>query len=221
MSNSNIKVLVDRNDIVSIADAVRSKNGTTEEMTLGQIVTGIEEISGGSSGEDEPYVKITSSSDGTTVKLCGFTEIPDDYFSGWTKLLSVDFSGSPALTKIGRRVFKDCTSLVLTSLPASVNNIAASAFEGCTGLVHVEIGAATLGQTAFKNCTGLESVWIRSTCTSISAGLGSFSPFVGCSNLNTIYSETSGKLSGWGNYWNNISSGGKANVVYNTTTCPW
>ena len=46
--SENTKVLADRNDIVAIADAVRSKLDTTDEMTLGGIVAGINSIGGGS-----------------------------------------------------------------------------------------------------------------------------------------------------------------------------
>lgn len=41
---STIKVIADRDEIVAIADAVRSKTGTTDEMTLGGIVSGINGI---------------------------------------------------------------------------------------------------------------------------------------------------------------------------------
>lgn len=47
----NIKVIADRSEIVAIADAVRSKLNTTNQMTLGEIATNISNISGsGSSG---------------------------------------------------------------------------------------------------------------------------------------------------------------------------
>lgn len=42
---SDIKIIAERSDIVAIADAVRAKNGTTSEMTLGQIIDSIDNIS--------------------------------------------------------------------------------------------------------------------------------------------------------------------------------
>lgn len=42
------KVICEREDIVAIADAVRNKNGGADEMTLGGIVSGINDISTGS-----------------------------------------------------------------------------------------------------------------------------------------------------------------------------
>lgn len=47
MSDTNIKILADREDIVAIADAVRNKTGTSGEMTLGGIASGINNISTG------------------------------------------------------------------------------------------------------------------------------------------------------------------------------
>ena len=44
---SNVKILADREDIVAIADAVRSKTGISEKMTLGEIASGINGITGG------------------------------------------------------------------------------------------------------------------------------------------------------------------------------
>jgi len=47
------KVIVDREDMVSIADAVRSKTGTTAEMSIPEIVVGIEGITGGTSSASD------------------------------------------------------------------------------------------------------------------------------------------------------------------------
>ena len=41
---SDIKVIADRDEIVAIADAVRNKTGTTGEMTLSGIATGVNSI---------------------------------------------------------------------------------------------------------------------------------------------------------------------------------
>ena len=43
---ANIKVITDRENIVAIADAVRSKIGTTNELTLGEIASSISSITG-------------------------------------------------------------------------------------------------------------------------------------------------------------------------------
>jgi hypothetical protein len=43
--SENIKVIVERSDMVSIADAVRNKTGRSDEMTVDQLITGINNIS--------------------------------------------------------------------------------------------------------------------------------------------------------------------------------
>lgn len=42
--SENIDIITRKENIVAIADAVRAKNGTTAEMTLGEIVSSIESI---------------------------------------------------------------------------------------------------------------------------------------------------------------------------------
>lgn len=49
---SNIKVIADRDDIVAIADAVRAKTNSSDEMTLSGIVDGINDIEGGTDTSD-------------------------------------------------------------------------------------------------------------------------------------------------------------------------
>lgn len=44
------KVICEREDIVAIADAVRNKTGNSDEMTLGEIASGINGIEAGGSG---------------------------------------------------------------------------------------------------------------------------------------------------------------------------
>lgn len=60
-------IITERSNIVAIADAVRSKTGETEELTLGEIISGINSISGsgssgsGSSGLDTSDATATAS----------------------------------------------------------------------------------------------------------------------------------------------------------------
>ena len=47
MANETIRVITEKENIVAIADAVRSKTGSTDEMTLDGIVSGINSIETG------------------------------------------------------------------------------------------------------------------------------------------------------------------------------
>lgn len=51
---SNIKVITNRDDIVAVANAIRSKIGETKNMTLGEMASNIQNMSigGGDGGQD-------------------------------------------------------------------------------------------------------------------------------------------------------------------------
>lgn len=134
----------------------------------------------------------------------------------WTRLPS-------SLTSIGQYSFFKCTALSITQLPETIVKVTKYAFSGCTGLTNLEIGAIDIGEYAFQDCTGLQKVWIRNSCTTITASASSKSPFVGCSSSLEIYVEASEAPSGWDAYFNRTSTSGNvtATVVYDQTTCPW
>ena len=58
------------------------------------------------------------------------------------------------------------------SIPSSVTNIGATAFEGCSSLTSVKIpnGVTSIGNWAFSDCSGLSSVTIPGSVTSIEWG---------------------------------------------------
>ena len=78
--------------------------------------------------------------------------------SGVRTLKLADKVNGVPLTDIGKGAFKGMTFLEgALNIPASVNHIWHSAFEGCTGLTSLSIpGKAVLEQDAFKNCSGLK-----------------------------------------------------------------
>ena len=125
---------------------------------------------------------------------------------------------------IGNNAFQGCTGLTISELPSNITTrIGSYAFRDCTGLTVMEIACTAINTYCFQSCTGLTKVWIRSTCTSISATSASSSPFVNCSTSLQIYAEPSAKPSGWGTYFNRTgtSGGTTVTVVYNQTTKPW
>ena len=71
----------------AIADAIRSKTGSTESMTLDQMATERSNISTGGSIE-EPYVIETYDSAGNLIEaeLVGQTKIRNNFFNGCSKL---------------------------------------------------------------------------------------------------------------------------------------
>ena len=176
----------------------------------------------------------------------GVTSIGDSAFQGCTGLALTSLP--EGVTSIGNSAFQDCTGLALTSLPEGVTNIGSYAFRGCTGLAltslpegvdhigayafqdctslkYMEIAAQKLGTGTriFQNCTGLLAVWLRNTCTTITAASAANAPFVGCPTSLAIYAEPAAALSGWGAYFNRTGSNGNTTVavVYGQTERPW
>ena len=80
----------------------------------------------------------------------------------------------------GSGAFEDCTSLVTISIPASVTEINASVFRGCTALESVTFhdGVEHIGSHCFQNCSSLTSIVIPSSVTNIGENT-----FVGCRSL--------------------------------------
>ena len=159
--------------LTAIADAIRSKTGGTDSLTLDQMAGEIDNIQSG--GATEPYI--------------------EEVYNSYGALINVNMHG---YTKIRRYAFYDCTLLALTSLPSDITSIGDYAFNGCSHLALTSLpsGITNIGKSAFNKCTGLTSITFEGTPTSINS-----SSFSNCSNLTTInvpWSE--GAVSGapWG-----------------------
>ena len=61
----------------AIADAIRSKTGNTDSMTLDQMATEVSNISTGGGSVEEPYIKEIYDASGEMIeaKLVGYTKI--------------------------------------------------------------------------------------------------------------------------------------------------
>lgn len=86
--------------------------------------------------------------------------------------------------RIKYNVFKDKKDISSVSFGASVKNIGAHAFSGCTGLTDLSIPnqVKIIESRAFNNCTNLQRVKIGKNVTHIGYGA-----FAGCSNLKDIF----------------------------------
>ena len=136
-------------------------------------------------------------------------------FVGGSRITSNPFIGYlfGALTYAGNAAKVPET---LTTITISGSNVPAYSFYGVESLVSVVIksGATSIGNSAFSGCTSLADVYIAATVTKIEANANVFnSPFYNTSDmlmlvLGSNYSE------GFGKYWNVISEGEEALVVY-------
>ena len=170
-------VICKKDELVAIADAIRSKTGGGSALSLSEMSSA---VTNDIKGVEEPYVKYLTDDDGKIIeaKIYGFTTCPSFY--EMSDLRSVDFSGSPNLTTIPNRCFQNCTSLTLTSLPSGITSIGDYAFQNCTSLTLTSLpsGITSIGGYAFYDCTSLALTSLPSGITSI----GSFA-FNRCTSL--------------------------------------
>lgn len=119
------------------------------------------------------------------------------------------------ITMICAEAFDGCSGLISIEIPASVASIGSYAFRGCSSLTSIEIpdSVTSIEAYTFQDCSGLTSVIIPNSVTSI--GYGAFSR---CSVLTTVY------YTGTEEQWNSISINGSGNsyltnaeIVYNYT----
>jgi hypothetical protein len=117
----------------------------------------------------------------TADDLQGATKIGRGVFRGCTSLTSVILPNT--VTSIELEAFYECTGLTSISIPTSVASIGSNVFYSCSGLTSISIptSVTSIGGYTFANCTGLTSISIPTGITSIGQSL-----LYGCTSLTTI-----------------------------------
>jgi uncharacterized repeat protein (TIGR02543 family) len=89
-----------------------------------------------------------------------------------------------AVTDIAMLAFSGNDSITALVIPDSVLSIGSNAFQHCSGLVSVNLGAGVtrINTNAFTDCSSLTSIGIPASVTSLQAG----SAFMGCEKLASI-----------------------------------
>ena len=173
--------LIDK--LTAIANAIRSKTGSTDPLSLDDMPTAIEGIQSGSGGEStavEPYIEETYDDSGglIDVNMVGYSKVRSYAFYGCKKLALTSLPSG--LTSIGSYAFYNCSNLALTSLPSGLTNIERYAFQNCKNLALTSLpsGLTSIGNYAFSSCSNL-------ALTSLPYGITSIGreAFYGCSNL--------------------------------------
>lgn len=197
--SENIQVIADRKDIVAIANAVRSKTGTTAQLSLSDMVTSINGVTPKLQSKSVSYtsngtetVAPDSGYDGlssvnVTVNVAGSgggggeNKLAKVVDGSITQLTAEDLAGA---TSISDSAFYNCMRLTSITIPDSVISIDDYAFTQCTSLASITIpdSVTSIGHGAFQNCYSLTSITIPDSVTSI----GEYA-FSNCDNLTDIY----------------------------------
>ncbi len=155
-----------------VADSIRKKTGSTDNIVAYSFPAEIESIKTGVDGYDLWNSKKVTVSQGV---------IPAYAFNENTVLQTIDMH--EGVTNIGDYAFRNCSSLQGITIPNSVTNIGGQAFQGCTSLQNLTIGneVTNIPSGAFQGCTNLKEVTIPDTVERIQT-----SAFANCENLQTV-----------------------------------
>lgn len=195
--------IVNNSDLTAVANAIRTKTGTTDQLTF---PAGFTTAIGNIQNAPATYIEETYNEDGdlTSAIVHGCMKIRQSVFRYSSYLTQVTipdtitiidsnaFQGClvfnieklpDGLTELGLMAFYGCRSLTLANLPAGMKTISSEAFSQCQKLALTTFPAAltSIGTQAFYNCTGLTSLTFQGTPIEIAADA-----FEGCTNLTTI-----------------------------------
>lgn len=137
------KVIVSREKLVAVADAIRGKTETTDSLTLDAMPMAISTIK--VSNEDA----IVNRSISGAYANDSITSIEQFAFRGCSKLTSISF---PNVTSIATNGVYGCSALTSFNLP-KVKTIADNVFNGCSALTSAVLPSVTsIGSYAFRYC---------------------------------------------------------------------
>ena len=120
--------------LTGIADAIRSKTGGTDPISVSDMAGQIEGIQAGG-GDDGSFKAVIE-------RAAVNPTLPSD------------------LTSIGNYAFYEYSNLALTSLPPGIMSIGNLAFSGCTSLKSLtfEGKPSSISNSAFRNCINLTTI---------------------------------------------------------------
>ena len=178
------------NFLTDVAEAIRTKKGTTDTIVASEFDTEIANLPSGGSEPEKGIIITEWNSDGypTAVKIKDITEIPA-YAFGQTatgkgifeKLITVELPED--ITKIGEGAFSYLMNLVITEIPSTITSLPSSCFWHCESIQSLTfLGNITwMTNMSVRECTSLEEVIFEGSATGIQNTV-----FYGCTNLTKI-----------------------------------
>ena len=202
------KYVIDSTTLTAIADSIRTKKGTTANISpqnmpseIAGITTGenldvvlteqealLEELKevlrnkASSGGGDGEFATLDQVMDGSAVKvnLPNATKIKAYGFCAMPTLTSINM---PNVVEMGQRAFQGCENLVMDTLPTNLTTIGDAAFYGCNRLAidTLPSGVTKIPQNCFDTCSSLAITEIPAQIDFIGA-----SAFYRCTKLASI-----------------------------------
>lgn len=178
--------------LTAIANAIRSKTGKTDSMTLDQMAIEIAKIQNG----NEDFNSIIERASTNPTLPDNLTTIGNYAFYCYTTLENISIPDTVA--SIGTFAFSKCTNLSLSSLPTGLTSIGDNAFYECNKITEITIpaGVTTIGSEAFASCTGLTTVTFKGKPTTMLADIFKYS--TNLTTINVPWSEGEVTSAPWG-----------------------
>ena len=155
--------LIQSETLTALGDKIRSITGSSEQMTPTQMVSALDNITGGLSGSKDRVEGYRDSKKTIeqVLEICppvimDTSEIPDSFYD--YKSLSL-----PLVTSLPNNRFRE-SEIESVNLPACTL-IGGYGFADCAHLVSANIPACiSLESFAFQNCSALEDIYLNSDC---------------------------------------------------------
>ena len=161
------KYLVNDTSLTAVADAIRTKGGTTGELEFPSgFVSAVEGIQAGGGGSDV----FASVLEGTITEINDntLTNLRNHAFYQCKQLKKATFA---KVTRAGQSSFHECSELTEINLPAFNGPLANGTFQQCSKLETVNIlKVTTMSSNAFNSCSALKEINFPD-CTMLYAGI--------------------------------------------------
>lgn len=152
-----MEYLTNDTDLTAVADAIRSKGGTTAALVYPEgFVDAIGAIETGGGGTDVEDGIITRTI--TSIENNRVTSVATRVFTDYTNLESVDF---PQVDTLWNLAFSGCSNLKKVNFPA-LTHIYPYAFRNCSSLETVDFPQINaIDNMAFYGCGNLKTIILR------------------------------------------------------------